>query len=321
MGSISRAEDLGRIAVVGAGAVGAYYGARLARVGGDVSFLFRSDYEAARARGLGVRIVTDGRETDSFLINPVGAFRRPEEIGPVDWVVVGLKATAVGAVAELLPPLLSEHTAILALQNGLGSDEWLAAQFGADRILGGLCFICLNRVAPARVECYHPGSIGIGEFGRPAGARSRSLESAFTRAGVKCQVSDNLMEVRWRKLVWNIPFNGLTIAAGGVTTDRILADPRLLDETRALMREVQSAARALGFEIADEFLQRQIDLTRPMGQYKPSSLVDFLEGREVEIEAIWGEPLRRARTVGVDTPRLAALYETLCRRCSHARQD
>ena len=307
------AERLGRIAVVGAGAVGAYYGARLAHAGEDVHFLFRRDLVDVRARGLTVRMMAEPRE--EFHLQ-VAAAATPSEIGPVDLVMIGLKATANSALLELLPPLLGERTAILTLQNGLGSDEFIAAHFGGERVLGGLCFICLNRVVPGVIECYHPGAIALGEFSRAAGPRVQAIGEAFRRAGVTCRVSDNLAEMRWKKLVWNVPFNGLTITAGGITTDRIVADPRLLAETRALMREIQSAAGALGYRIPDSFLEEQIQVTVPMGPYKPSSLVDFLEGRVVEVEAIWGEPLRRARAASVEMPRLSELYCQLRERCA-----
>jgi len=305
---------LGKVAVVGAGAVGSYYGARLARAGEEVHFLMRRDYDAVRERGLSVRI--DAPEVrESFHLSAPRVYRKTREIGPVDWVVVGIKATARDALVELLPPLLGADTSILLLQNGLGIDEWAAERFGADRIVGGLCFVCLNRTAPAVVECYHPGSVSIGEFNRPAGSQAHTIAAAFERAGVKCRVADNLMEMRWRKLVWNVPFNGLSVAEGGMTTDRILEDPRLAAEVRALMGEVQSAAAAFGFSIPDDFLEQMIDVTRRMGAYKPSSMVDFLAGRSVEVEAIWGEPLRRARAAGVAMPRLSALYERLLALC------
>lgn len=307
-------EKLGKIAVVGSGAVGMYYGARLARAGEDVRFLLRRDFTAVREHGMTVR-VADG----DFHLPRVGAFEDVRQIGAVDVVIVALKATANGVLENLVPPLLNESTAILTLENGLGSDELLAAHFGAERVLGGLCFICLNRVAPAVVACYHPGYLNIGEFGRPAGARAHAIATAFRAAGVNCVVAENLAEARWRKLVWNVPFNGLSIAGGGITTDRILADPALSNEARALMREIQSAARALGFRIEDAFLEQQFEVTAPMGAYKPSSLVDFLEGREVEVEAIWGEPLRRARAAGVGTPRLDALYDKLRSLCATPR--
>jgi 2-dehydropantoate 2-reductase len=307
------AARLGRVAVVGAGAVGGYYGARLAKVGEDVTFLVRSDLAAVRERGLSVRVVPEPQE--AFEIRPAQVAASTRAIGQVDLVLLGMKATGNAALAELLPALLHESTAILNLQNGLGADEWLADRFGGERILGGLCFVCLNRVGPGRIECYHPGSIALGEYGRAAGERTHAIGQALRDSGVACLVADDLQEMRWRKLVWNVPFNGLSIAAGGITTDRILADVGLRAEVDVLMREVQAAARAFGFFIPDSFLARQVEVTYPMGPYKPSSLVDFLAGRAVEVEAIWGEPLRRARSVGVDTPGLAALYERLIAIC------
>jgi len=128
---------------------------------------------------------------------------------------------------------------------------------------------------------------------------------------VVTRVVDDLNEARWRKLVWNIPFNGLAIAAGGIATNRLCAIPRLAEEVRALMHEVQFAAGRLGFVIPEKFLRQQFDVTPPMGAYHPSSLVDFLAGREVEVEAIWGEPLRRAQAAGAKVPRLERLYASL----------
>jgi 2-dehydropantoate 2-reductase len=295
------------IAIVGAGAIGCYYGARLALVGNDVRFLMRSDLEHVRAHGLTLR-ERDGTRR----LERVAAFGTTAEIGPVDLVLVTLKTTANGALATLLPPLLHRDTVVVTLQNGLGNEELLAALVGAERVLGGLCFIAVTREAPGELVGYHtPASITLGEFGRPAAERTHAIAGLFKTIGVKCTAVDQLAEARWRKLIWNIPFNGLSIAAGGITTDRILADPALAREVRALMDEVANAARRFGFVIPEEFIQKQIDVTPPMGPYKPSSLVDFLAGREVEVEAIWGEPLRRAQAAGLTMPRLEALYARL----------
>jgi 2-dehydropantoate 2-reductase len=298
---------LPKIAIVGSGAIGLYYGVKLARAGMDVRFLMRGDLAAVRARGSLLLQEKNGITE----LRPVAAFGSTKEIGPVDLVIVTLKTTANGELARLLPPLLGPHTVIFTLQNGLGSDEQLAGLFGAERVMGGLAFIAATRTAPGEVMCYHPGSIALGEFGRPPQDRIRALAAQFEAAGVKTRVVDDLNEARWRKLVWNIPFNGLAIAAGGVATDRLCADPLLAVEVRALMREVQLAAGRLGFTIPDKFLQQQFDVTPPMGAYRPSSLVDFLAGREVEVEAIWGEPLRRAQAAGASMPRLEKLYASL----------
>lgn len=297
------------IAVVGAGAVGSYYGAHLARRGRDVRFLLRRDLGAVRAQGLHVV-----RPEEEFRVDPVHAAATSEDIGPVDLVLVALKTTASAAVERLVSPLLHERTAIVTLQNGLGSDELLADLFGARRVLGGLCFICVNRVAPGEILCTAPGSVSFAEFERPAGERVRAIAGMFEDAGIRTIVGDDLALLRWRKLVWNVPFNGLAIAAGGITTDRILADPALESEVRALMHEVIDAASRLGHPIPPEFVEAQIEATRPMGAYRPSSLIDYLEGAEVEVEAIWGEPLRRARRVGAAIPHLEALYTSIRQR-------
>jgi 2-dehydropantoate 2-reductase len=295
------------IAIVGAGAIGTYYGVRLGRAGADVRFLVRSDLAAVRQRG---SMLIHERGT-TVELRPAAVCASAGEIGPVDLVIVTLKTTANGTLAGLLPPLVRAGTLVLTLQNGLGADELIASIVGADRVLGGLAFIASTRTGPGEVTCYHPGSITLGEFGRPAAERTRQLADQLTAAGVKLRVVDDLVSARWHKLVWNIPFNGLAVAAGGITTDRICADPALAARVRTLMQEVQRGAAGLGCTIKDEFLRQQFEVTPPMGAYQPSSLVDYRAGREVEIEAIWGEPLRRARAAGVELPELARLYDEL----------
>ena len=300
-----------RIAIVGAGAIGSYYGARLALAGSDVRFLMRSGLADVRERGLTLR------EKDATRHLPkVAAFATPEEIGPVDLVVVTLKTTANASLAKLLPPLQHANTVVLTLQNGLGNEEHIASLVGAERVLGGLCYIAVTRGAPGELNCFHtPGAIALGEFNRPAGERAHAIAELLSRAGMKLRVFDNLAEARWQKLIWNIPFNGLAIARGGITTDKILGAPAIAAEVRLLMDEIAHAGRALGFDVPEKFIQAQIDITPPLGAYAPSSLVDFLAGREVEVEAIWGESLRRAQSAGIAMPRLAALYGQLRALC------
>jgi 2-dehydropantoate 2-reductase len=217
----------------------------------------------------------------------------------------------------LVPPLLGPETAILTLQNGLGADEHLASLFGPRRVIGGLAFIATNRTAPGEVSCFHAGSLTVGEFAGAPQARTNALAGQFNEAGVKTRVADNLDSARWHKLVWNVPFNGLTIAAGGISTDLVCGDPALAAEARALMAEIQRGASAFGHSISDDFCKKQFEVTLPMGSYRPSSLVDFLAGREVEVEPIWGEPLRRAQAAGANLPRLALIYSLIRSMVAH----
>ncbi len=296
-----------RIAIIGAGSVGLYYGGKLAADGHDVRFLLRSGYEEARREGL--RIYSP--ENGDVALPDAQVFRTTEEIGPSDLVIVAVKSTANESLPHLLPPLLGEESMVLTLQNGLGNEEFLAGHFGPGRVLGGLCFICLTRRTPASVDHVGRGLVTIGEHGRKPLPRTKLVVEAFQNAGVGTQLVEDLAGERWRKLVWNVAFNGLAVAAGGVTTIQILTDPTLQAECRALMAEVIATANALGHPIEPGYADYQIERTVPMGAYKPSTLVDWLAGQELEIEPIWGEPLRRAQSAGVAVPHLQSLYTTI----------
>ena len=304
-----------RIAVVGAGAVGGYYGARLAEHGNEVHFLMRSDLETVRANGLKIH----SAEAGDLHLPAVNCHGSSEAIGAVDLVIIALKSTNNDALETLLPPLLHEQTALLTLQNGLGNEAYLGARFGAGRVMGGLCFVCLNRVAPGEIRHIGHGLVSLGEFIGGPRDRTRALHEALLGCGVPCSLEDNLTEARWRKLVWNVPFNGLAIAAGGIDVAKILADAGLIARSRRLMREIIDGAAALGLEIEADYADIMIDNTRSMGAYRPSSLIDFQKGREVEIEAIWGEPLRQANARGIDLPELAVLYREITEACARQK--
>jgi len=292
-----------KYAVVGAGAVGSYYGAKLAHGGGhDVHFLMRSDLGAVKLGGLTVRS-KDG----DFHIAKVNAYGSAAEIGPCDVVLIALKTTANDVLAQVIPPLLHKETMLLTLQNGLGNEEWLAKNFGAERVLGGLCFVCLNRVAPGVIEHFGHGTLSIGEFHGPPQTRTARIVQDFRDSGIDARAVQNLITERWRKLVWNIPFNGLGIAAHA-NTEEVLRDENLHALAINLMRETITAADKLGHNIPASFADEQIERSWPMGPYRSSSQIDFEMGREVEVESIWGEPLRQATRANTDVPRLEMLY-------------
>ncbi len=297
-----------RIAVVGSGAVGCYYGGMLARAGYDVHFLMRSDLDAVRSNGL--MIHTGGQEV---LLRDVQAYGSTEEIGPCDLVIIALKATGNSMLEKAIPPLLNADTALLTLQNGLGNEEFLAERWGAERVMGALCFVCLNRTAPGVIEHFDHGSLSIGEFRRAPQARTQAVADAFVKAGIDAKVVENLVTERWRKLLWNIPFNGLSIAGDNATVDIVLQDEGLRTLARNLMSEVLDAARRLGHEIPDSYADFQIERSWSMGAYKPSSLIDWQNRYPVEVEAIWGEPWRQGTAAGAQMGRLETLYRVLQR--------
>ena len=304
-----------RIAIIGAGALGCYYGARLAKAGYDVHFLIRSGRAAIMAQG--IRIKTP---TERIHLRKPQVYGTAAEIGGCDLVIVALKATANDQLARMLPPLMGEHTVVLTLQNGLGVEEPVAEVVGGEHVLGAICYIGSYRTAPGTIKCTFPGLMMIGEFGRPVQERTREVAAVFNKAGVKAEAHENLEEQRWKKLVWNVPFNGLAIAAGSVTTDVLLADEGMRLLARRLMEELVDAAAKFGHVIPRSFVDAQFDRTEKMGTYRPSSLTDYEDGRAVELEEIWGEPVRRAKSVGVPVPRLEMLY-WLIKRLLAARDE
>jgi 2-dehydropantoate 2-reductase len=304
-----------RIGVVGSGAIGSYYGGKLAAAGEDVHFLMRGDLAEIRAHGLHLT-----GEGEDLIVHPIQCHNSTNDMGPCDLVLIAIKTIANSVLPKLLPPLLHEGTLLLTLQNGLGNEELLAEHFGGERVLGGLCFICLTRTSRTTIERADAGHVSIGEFNRAPLARTRELADRFERSGLSCNVVENLALERWRKLVWNIPFNGLSILAGEIDTASILRDEQLHETTLAVMKEVIEAANLCGLPLHTSSAAEQIERTKTMGTYQPSTLVDFQAGRPLEIEAIWGEPLRRARAAGAETPRLQMLY-SLLRSLDRARQD
>ncbi len=312
-----------KIAVVGCGAVGSFYGAKLARAGAEVHFLLRSDYDVVRRQGVLVR-----SPQGDFRVHPQCA-RDTKDIGKCDLVLVALKTTANAHLAQLLPPLTGPATAVLTLQNGLGNEAQLAAHLPVGQIMGGLCFVCLNRLEPGLIHHIGHGQVILGEFQRWPEPRTHDIAGRFRHAGVPCLVTDNLARAHWEKLTWNIPFNGLGVAAcagyeavvrGGlpsegsltargpcVSTDQLLADPKWAALVRELIFEVISAARGLGFDLPDSLADEQIERTRTMGAYRASTLIDFERNQPLELESLFLEPLRQAQQAGVQVPRLEKL--------------
>ena len=293
-------------AIIGAGAVGSYYGGRLAQAGYDVRFLLRSDYQTVRENGLKVKSIHG-----DFTLSKVNCARSPEGIGPVDVIIIAWKTTANAHFEETIRPLLHENTIIITLQNGLGNVDTLGEIFGSKRIMGALCFVCINRLEPGLISHTGGGHITVGESSPGITPRLTELVEIFQKAHIKTQAVPNLAEAQWRKLVWNIPFNGLCITEGGIDTQKLLTLSDGEARVRHLMEEVLVGATALGLQIEEAFIDEQIERTYPMGPYRPSSMIDFVEGRPVEVEAIWGEPLRRAEAAGAKVPLIKALYQEI----------
>jgi 2-dehydropantoate 2-reductase len=297
----------------------------VAHSGQQVHFLLRSDYEVVRRKGVYIR-----SPRGDIRVHPRCALS-PKQIGISELVLIGLKTTANDQFHQLLPPLVGPNTAVLTLQNGLGNEEHLAKLFPEEQIMGGLCFVCLNRLEPGLIQHIEHGLIMLGEYKRFPEPRTHDIASMFRHAGIPCKVTDKLEQAHWEKLAWNIPFNGLGMASAAgyealsgasdnfsaigpcLTTDQLMADLKWEQLLRELMEEIISAANALGFHLPDDVVRHQIERTRSMGAYKASTLIDFERGQPLELESLFLRPLKQAQNAGVSTPRLERLCEVLCK--------
>lgn len=299
-----------RYAVIGTGAVGGYYGGLLAKAGLEVHFLLRGDYGHVVQHGL----VVESKNGD-FRLPKVNAYAQAADMPPADVVLVALKTTHNHLLASLLPPVLNPDSAVVLLQNGLGVEEEAARVAGPDGVLGGLCFLCSNKIGPGHFKHLDYGLVTLGEFS-PTGAavgvtdRMRAIASDFEWAGIAVTLAEDLLTARWQKLLWNIPFSGLSVALDA-TTDEIMNDPAAHALAESIMREVHGAASRMGRAIDESFLRMMLANTARMPPYKTSMKIDYEQKRPLELEAILGNPLRAAQAAGADCARLEMLYRSL----------
>ncbi|KAJ8600180.1 hypothetical protein CTAYLR_001952 [Chrysophaeum taylorii] len=304
-----------KIGVVGAGAVGTYFGVRLAELGHDVRFLLKS----GRAAPPVFRV--ESWQGDFTLERPHVA-REPRDLGgDLDWVFVCLKSTSLvdnGAILDsLVTPAMGDRTRVQLLMNGLGAEELAASRYGANRVHGGLVYGGLTRLETGRVR--HEG-VGAEIRGGSFVDDDDELHAAASlwagSQAVNYTPQPCLLEAQWSKLAWNIPFNGLTVAAGGVTVRDVWERPDLHAAAIGLMREICAAANA-NLEARDK--APRLDESKVVDQlsaitdkmaaadYIPSTTLDFRANQPMEIDHIFVEPLRRAASLDVHTPRLELL--------------
>jgi 2-dehydropantoate 2-reductase len=357
------------IAVIGTGAVGGYYGARLHEAGHFVHFHMRDrvHYEAAMEHGLVVKSLIAG----DCRVHPIMAYRSIQDMAaaatmtttPMDWIIVALKSTSLDAIPELVRPLLSPTTRILVIMNGLIETDLLAAlsrhyvgDGGLDRhvrcIYGGMAFICVNRTGPAQIDHSYYGLLTAGvAYGRPNAKEAD--EMAFldlfhhhhSSSKVPVAVESSLWRGRWKKMLWNLPFNGLSVAMGGITVDQIVQDVGLRQLARRIMEETVAVANASMLQEQQQQQQQQqqqmtmmiapsatttteddeqncnnyyepfgeadmatmMKFSDEMGPYRPSTMCDFVHRRPMEVRYLFREPLNVAQRLHIATPTLEAI--------------
>ncbi len=303
-----------RVGIIGTGAIGGFYGVMLARAGFDVHFLLRSEFSTVVEQGLRLNSAQHGALT----LDPVQAYASAEQMPPCDWLLVGAKTTSNLQLAPAIVQAAAPDAKVLLLQNGLDvEDELRAVLPDSLHLLGGLCFICVHRAGPGQIEHQALGAVNLGYHSGPAAADpalSRAIveEGAglFREAGIDSQAMGNLHQARWQKLVWNVPYNGLSVLLRASTTP-LMADPDCRQLIQDLMQEVLQGAAACGHVIPQAYAQQLFNSTELMPDYWPSMYHDFLHQRPLELAAIYAAPLAAARAAGCELPKLRALYQAL----------
>ena len=294
-----------KYAIIGTGAIGGFYGARLDKAGFEVHFLLHTDYQYVVDHGLTIDSC-DG----NFTLPSPKVYDSTSNMPQCDVVIVALKTTQNHLLPSLLPPLLKPDTIILLIQNGIGVEADVQQLFPSQPIAAGMAFICSAKAGPGHINHQFYGNINIGNYSCHNPQRYNQMLADFRAAGIGAADVEYL-EARWKKAVWNMPFNGMTVALN-TTTNRLLS----CESTHRLiydqMLEVIGAAQALGVKNLDtRFADKMIANTIKMPPYSPSMKLDFDFHRPMEINYLYTRPIAEARAAGFAMPKLEMLEAEL----------
>ncbi len=296
-----------KILVMGAGAVGGYFGARLQQAGEEVVFC---------ARGENLRALKEsGLSLESFRgdlrLEKVRATADPREFAPYDLVLFCVKAYDTDAAALLIDGCLAAGGAILTLQNGVESEARLAERFGIRSVMGGNARVGVELVAPAKIVHHSTGAIEFGELDGSNSGRALAIADTFRRAGIFGQLAADIRSRRWYKLLWNSAFNAVTTLTRRRVGD-VLDDPEGLKLVRMLMEETLAVARADGAALTQAHIDELLAHSdRNLRALKTSTHQDFERGKRLEYDALNGAVIRVARRHGVAVPMTEAVYGLL----------
>lgn len=293
------------ILMVGAGAIGAFFGSALARQGARVSVVSRSDYERVASAGYSIRSPLLG----DHVFKPHAVLRSVAECAtPPDYVVLTVKVLEGEDRAALIRPAVGPQTVIWLIQNGVDIEPEIATAFPDNELLSSLAFIGVSRTGPGEIHHQSSGSLTLGRYPSGITPAAQRVAKLLQDSGVPCRTTDDVVTARWQKAMWNAVFNPLSILGGVLDTTTMLGSESARDFVRACMQEVCAIAAANGHPLPPELIDQLITATQAMPNYKTSMALDFEQQRPLELTAILGNTLRAAHDAGVDAPRLASLY-------------
>ena len=298
-----------KIGIIGTGAIAGYYGLMLQRSGLAIRFLARSGHEQLQRDGMSIH-----SESLGTLQHAVEVCRDIEQLSDCDWILVTTKTTANAEIAKLLSRLTNSTAKVVLLQNGFANEDELRAQLPANLpLFAGLCYVFARRTEPGVIQHQGGGIINIGYHSGLSAedgmATAQQLIELFNNAGVKSQYID-VHKARWQKLVWNLPYNGLSVVLNA-RTKAMMNNPACYSLLADLMQEVVDIASAAGHQLADNIVQTTLNNTMQMADYYPSMHGDYTEGNQLELQAIYRAPLAAAEKLGLSMPKTQMLLQQL----------
>lgn len=295
-----------RVAVMGAGAVGAYFGAKLSASGHNVAFLARGAHlDALRREGLRVDSPGGNLRIQNALFT-----NNPGEIAAVDLILFCVKSYDTDAAVGTLVPMMGNATTILSLQNGVDNADKIAARWGEKRTLAGVVYLGSQLVSPGTIKHSAGGRIIFGELNGVVRDTTQSVERALTAAQIPCEISKDIRKAQWRKLLWNAPFCAISCLTR-TTVKEIIESDSLRQLAVDCMKEVRQAARTQDVDLGPELLDETLNFSRSLGDFKPSMLQDLEARKPLEYEAFNGVVVKQLRQAGNEAPVNQVFYGTL----------
>lgn len=292
-----------KVLVIGAGAIGAFYGSLLAKAGAEVSVVCRSDYDQVKQHGF----IIDSQPLGRRHFIPAQVLKNAADFeGAADYILLCTKVIPALDRIALIRLAVVKNTSIVFIQNGVEIEQEMLDAFPDNEVVSGLAFICCNRVSPGEILHLAYGRLALGNLPNGVSSKTAQLCELFNQSGIDCKMTEDIVTGRWQKCVWNAPFNPLSVLSGGLPTLDILQTQKSF--VRSIMQEVCDIAAASGHPLSDDIVNINIEHTYAMPPYKTSMLLDYENGQPMEIEAILGNALRAAQRLGVAAPHLESVY-------------
>ncbi len=304
---MDRQLEKSRVLIIGAGGVGAYFGGRLSQGGTSVSVVCRSDFKFVKCDGFDIRSING-----DFKFIPDQVCRTPDEYTQdADFIIVSVKALPEIDIVKLLRPVVKPGTAIVLLQNGIDIEHDVYDAFPKNELISGIAYIGVARKGEGRIDHQGGGRLTIGIFPKGTSDKVEKLHQLFAGVGVDCEISSDVVRKRWEKLLWNVPFNSLSVLGGSLDTQQIMADKYLVALAEKSMREVVQVAKACGVDLDEKLIEWNLEYTRNFPPYKSSMLLDYENSRKMECDAILGNVINLAKQHKIQVPYIETIFALL----------